>query len=104
MHDTALQPGFGIDRLNCLGHPTEAVRTEQKNVQNTPAFEGIQHIQLGFTALMLSNPDAQYVLPTLHGMEINGYTRSSSRFCQATTSGIIFSLILVTSSGEISTS
>ena len=38
VHDTALQPGFGIDSLNCLRHPTEAIRTEQINVQNTPCF------------------------------------------------------------------
>ena len=37
-------------------------------------------------------------------MKMKGYTASSGRFCQAATSGIIFSVILVTNSGEISTS
>ena len=37
-------------------------------------------------------------------MKMKGYTLSNGRFCQVVTSGMIFSLIFVTSSGEISTS
>ena len=33
-------------------------------------------------------------------MNTNGYTGSKGRFCQAATSGMIFSLIFVTSSGR----
>lgn len=37
-------------------------------------------------------------------MKMNGYTFSRGRFCHAVTSGIIFSVIFVIRSGEISTS
>ena len=44
VHDAALQPCLGIDRLNRLGHSTETIGTEQINIQNSSAFQVIQHI------------------------------------------------------------
>ena len=61
----------------------------------------------------LSNPSVVYkreymdmvvVLLHLAFRNTNGYTASSGRLCHAVTSDMIFSLILLTSSGEMSTS
>ena len=65
--DAALQPAFGEDGLNGLHHPTQAVRAEQIYIQNTPAFEVIQHIQPEFAIFALSDPDSQNILPAVHG-------------------------------------
>ena len=45
--DTPLQTALGIHRLNSLHHAAQTVGAEQINIQNTPAFEIIQHIGLG---------------------------------------------------------
>ena len=67
MDDAALQPTFREDGLDSLYHPTQAVRAEQIYIQNAPAFEVIQHIQPEFAVLVLSDPDAQNILPAIHG-------------------------------------
>ena len=67
MDDAALQPAFREDGLDSLHHPTQAVCAKQIYIQNAPAFEVIQHIQPEFAVFMLSDPDAQDVLPAIHG-------------------------------------
>lgn len=57
MDDAALQPAFREDGLDSLHHPTQAVRAEQIYIQNSPAFEVIQHIQPEFAVFVLSDPD-----------------------------------------------
>ena len=66
VYDAPLQTALGIYRLNGLHHAAQAVGAEQINIQNAPAFEIIQHVQPKFAALMLSDPHAQNVLPTVH--------------------------------------
>ena len=67
MNDAALQAALGIHCLDRLHHAAKTVGTEQVNVQNTPAFEVIQHAQPKFAALMLPNPHAQNVFSAVHG-------------------------------------
>ncbi len=67
MDDAALQTALGIHCLNGLHHAAQAVRAEQIYIQNSPAFEVIQHIQPKFAVLMLPNPDSQDVLPAVYG-------------------------------------
>ena len=67
MDDTPLQTALGIDRPDGLHHAAQTVSAEQIHIQNTPAFEVIQHIQPKFAALMRSDPDDQDILPTVHG-------------------------------------
>ena len=56
-------------------HPAQAVRAEQIYIQNSPAFEVIQHIQPEFAALMLSDPYSEDVLPSIHGDPQNHVSR-----------------------------
>ena len=65
--DAPLQTALGIDRPDGLHHAAQTVSAKQIHIQNTPAFEVIQHIQPKFAALMRPNPDPQDVLPTIHG-------------------------------------
>ena len=51
--DTPLQSALGIHRLDCLHYAAKTVGAEQVNVQNTPAFEVIQHTQPKFAAFIL---------------------------------------------------
>ena len=62
MDDAPLHLTLGIDR-----EAFQTVHTEQIDVQNSPAFEVVQHIQPEFAALMLPNPYTQNVLCTIHG-------------------------------------
>ena len=56
MDDTPLHLAVGIDRSDGLYETLQAVHTEQIDVQNSPAFEIIQHIQPEFATLMLYRP------------------------------------------------
>ena len=61
MDNAALQTALGIHRLGSLYHPLQTVGAKQIHIQNTPAFEVVQHIQSEFAAFMLPNPHAQNV-------------------------------------------
>lgn len=67
MDDAPLQTALGVHRFDGLHHAAQTVGAEQINIQNTPAFEVIQHIQPKFAALMLADPDAQDVFFAIHG-------------------------------------
>ena len=58
MDDTPLYLAVGIDRPDGLHKPFQTIHTEQIDIQNTPAFEIIQHIQPKFAALVLPDPHA----------------------------------------------
>ena len=66
MDDAPLHLAVGIDRANGLHKTLQAIHTEQIDVQNSPAFEVIQHIQPEFAALVLPNPHAQDILRAIH--------------------------------------
>ena len=61
--DAPLQTALGIPCLDGLHHAAKAVGAEQVNIQNTPAFEVIQHA-LGLISY-LSSPRRAYFNPTL---------------------------------------
>ena len=67
MDDAPLHLAVGIDRPDGLHKPFQSVHTEQIDVQNSPAFEVVQHIQPEFAALVLSNPHTQDVFHAVHG-------------------------------------
>lgn len=67
VHDASLQTTLEIDHPDSPHHAAQTVGTKQIDIQNTPVFEAIQHIQPKFAALMFIDPDAQDVLPTVHG-------------------------------------
>ena len=67
VNDTALQAALGIHRLDRLHHTAQTICTEQINIQNTPAFEVIQHAHPKFAALMLSDPDTEDIFFAVHG-------------------------------------
>ena len=73
MDDAALKTALGIYSLN--SHAAQAVRAEQINIQNAPAFEVVQHRQPKFAALMLSDPHPKDVLPPVHGDSQNHIRR-----------------------------
>ena len=64
--DAPLQTTLGIHCLDRLHHTAQAIGAEQINIQNTPAFEVIQHAQPKFAALMLADPHAQNVFPAVY--------------------------------------
>ena len=67
MDDAALQAALGIHCLNRLHHTAQTVGTEQINIQNSTAFEVIQHAQPKFATLMLTDPYTQNVFSTVQG-------------------------------------
>ena len=67
MDDAPLHLTVRIDRPDGLHKPFQTVHTEQIDVQNSPAFEVVQHIQPEFAALVLSNPHTQDVFRAVHG-------------------------------------
>ena len=67
MDDAPLYLAVGINSPNSFHEAFQTVHTEQINIQNSPAFELIQHIQPEFAALVLPNPNAQDILCAIHG-------------------------------------
>ena len=67
MDDAPLYLAVGINSPNSFHKALQTVHAEQINIQNSPAFEVVQHIQPEFAALMFADPHAQDVLCAVHG-------------------------------------
>ena len=56
MDDAALHLTLGIGRSNGLNKTLQTIHTEQIYIQNTPAFEVIEHIHPEFATFMFVDP------------------------------------------------
>ena len=75
MDNAPLHLAVGIHRRDGLHEALQAIHTEQIYVQNSPAFEVVQHIQPEFAALVLPDPHTQDVLCAVHGNAQNHVCR-----------------------------
>ena len=67
MDNAPLHLAVGIDRRDGLHKACQTVHTEQIYVQNSSAFEVVQHIQPEFAALVLPNPHTKDIFRAIHG-------------------------------------